>query len=92
MSFQKKITGPLGQVSRRTLPVRKTAIAGALQQAPSTFGPGFQQPIDQSSVGRARSPRQEIRMEKRKFVQIVLALVAALGVGVAIGRFWLFDA
>jgi hypothetical protein len=35
--------------------------------------------------------RQEIRMENRKFaVQIVLALVAALGVGVAIGRFWLF--
>jgi hypothetical protein len=34
--------------------------------------------------------RQEIRMENRKFaVQIVLALVAALGVGVAIGRFWL---
>ena len=34
--------------------------------------------------------RQEIRMENRKFaVQIVLALVAALG-GVAIGRFWLF--
>ena len=33
--------------------------------------------------------RQEIRMENRKFaVQIVL--VAALGVGVAIGRFWLF--
>ena len=32
--------------------------------------------------------RQEIRMENRKFaVQIVLALVAALGVGVAIGRF-----
>jgi hypothetical protein len=31
-------------------------------------------------------------MENRKFVQIVLALVAALGVGVAIGRFWLFDA
>jgi hypothetical protein len=35
--------------------------------------------------------RQEIRMENRKFaVQIVLALVAALGVGAAIGRFWLF--
>jgi hypothetical protein len=35
--------------------------------------------------------RQEIRMENRKFaVQIVLALVASLGVGVAIGRFWLF--
>jgi predicted type IV restriction endonuclease len=35
--------------------------------------------------------RQEIRMENRKFaVQIVLALVAALGAGVAIGRFWLF--
>jgi hypothetical protein len=32
-------------------------------------------------------------MENRKFaVQIVLALVAALGVGVTIGRFWLFDA
>jgi hypothetical protein len=37
--------------------------------------------------------RQEIRMENRKFaVQIVLALVATLGVGVAIGRFWLFHA
>jgi hypothetical protein len=35
--------------------------------------------------------RQEIRMENRKFaVQIVLALVAALGVGVAIGRVSLF--
>jgi hypothetical protein len=32
-------------------------------------------------------------MENRKFaVQIVLALAAALGVGVTIGRFWLFDA
>jgi hypothetical protein len=37
--------------------------------------------------------RQEIRMENRKFaVQMVLALVAALGAGVAIGRFWLFHA
>jgi hypothetical protein len=37
--------------------------------------------------------RQEIRMENRKFaVQLVVALVAALGVGVAIGRFWLFHA
>lgn len=35
--------------------------------------------------------RQEMRMESRKFiVQIALALTAALGVGVAIGRFWLF--
>jgi hypothetical protein len=32
--------------------------------------------------------RQEIRMENR--VQLVLAVAAALGVGVAIGRFWLF--
>jgi hypothetical protein len=37
--------------------------------------------------------RQEIRMENRKFVvQLVLALTAALGVGVALGRFWLFHA
>jgi len=35
--------------------------------------------------------RQEIRMEGRKFaVQAVLAIATALGVGVAIGRFWLF--
>jgi hypothetical protein len=35
--------------------------------------------------------RQELRMENRKFaVQLVLALAAAVGVGVAIGRFWLF--
>lgn len=35
--------------------------------------------------------RQEIRMENRKFVvQIALALTAAVGVGVALGRFWLF--
>ena len=35
--------------------------------------------------------RQEIRMENRKFaVQLVLALTAALAVGVALGRFWLF--
>ena len=35
--------------------------------------------------------RQEIRMENRKFiVQLVLALSAAVGVGVALGRFWLF--
>lgn len=33
--------------------------------------------------------RQEIKMENRKFlVQIVLAIAAAVGVGVAIGRFW----
>jgi hypothetical protein len=37
--------------------------------------------------------RQEIRMENRKFaIQIVLALVAALGAGVAIGRVSLFHA
>lgn len=35
--------------------------------------------------------RQEIKMENRKFVvQAILALTAALGLGVAIGRFWLF--
>ena len=35
--------------------------------------------------------RQELRMENRKFVvQLVLALTAAVGVGVALGRFWLF--
>lgn len=35
--------------------------------------------------------RQEIRMENRKFlVQLVLAAAALLGVGIAIGRFWLF--
>ena len=35
--------------------------------------------------------RQEIRMENRKFaVQLGLALAAAVGVGVALGRFWLF--
>jgi hypothetical protein len=35
--------------------------------------------------------RQEIRMENRKFVvQLVLALAAAVGVGVALGRFWFF--
>lgn len=34
---------------------------------------------------------QEIRMENRKFlVQLVLAITAALGVGIAIGRFALF--
>jgi hypothetical protein len=37
--------------------------------------------------------RQEMKMENRKFVvQLVLALAAAVGVGVAIGRFWLFHA
>jgi hypothetical protein len=35
--------------------------------------------------------RQEIKMENRKFLaQAVLAIAAALGVGIAIGRFWLF--
>lgn len=35
--------------------------------------------------------RQEIRMENRKFVvQALIALAAAIGVGVAIGRFVLF--
>lgn len=35
--------------------------------------------------------RQEIRMENRKFiVQLVIAIAAALGVGIAIGRFVLF--
>jgi hypothetical protein len=35
--------------------------------------------------------RQEIKMENRKFaVQLVLAIATALGVGIAIGRFWLF--
>lgn len=37
--------------------------------------------------------RQEMRMENRKFVvQLILALTAAVGVGVALGRFWLFHA
>lgn len=35
--------------------------------------------------------RQEIKMENRKFlVQLLVGVAAALGVGVAIGRFWLF--
>jgi len=35
--------------------------------------------------------RQEIRMENRKFaVQLLIAAAAILGVGIAIGRFWLF--
>jgi hypothetical protein len=35
--------------------------------------------------------RQEMRRENRKFVvQLILALAAAVGVGVALGRFWLF--
>ena len=34
--------------------------------------------------------RQEIKMENRKFaVRLVVAIAAALGVGIAIGRFWL---
>jgi hypothetical protein len=37
--------------------------------------------------------RQEIKMENRKFIaQVVIAIAAALGVGIAIGRFWLFHA
>jgi hypothetical protein len=37
--------------------------------------------------------RQEMRTENRKFLlQIVLALIAALGAGIALGRFWLFHA
>ena len=35
--------------------------------------------------------RQEIKMENRKFlVQLLIGVAAAVGVGVAIGRFWLF--
>lgn len=35
--------------------------------------------------------RQEIRMENRKFfIQLVLAITAALGVGIALGRFMVF--
>ena len=35
--------------------------------------------------------RQEIRSENRKFLlQVVLALIAALGAGIALGRFRLF--
>jgi hypothetical protein len=35
--------------------------------------------------------RQEIRSENRKFLlQVLLALIAALGAGIALGRFWLF--
>jgi hypothetical protein len=35
--------------------------------------------------------RQEIRTENRKFiVQVTIAAAALLGVGIAIGRFWLF--
>lgn len=37
--------------------------------------------------------RQEMRMESRKFaVQFVLALAAAVGVGIALGRFLVFHA
>jgi hypothetical protein len=35
--------------------------------------------------------RQEIRMENRKFIaQIIIAGAALLGIGIAVGRFWLF--
>ena len=35
--------------------------------------------------------RREIKMENRKFIaQAVIAIAAALGIGIAIGRFWLF--
>jgi hypothetical protein len=35
--------------------------------------------------------RQEIKTENRKFlVQLLIGAAAMLGVGVAIGRFWLF--
>ena len=35
--------------------------------------------------------RQEIKMENRKFlVQLLIGVAAAVAVGVAIGRFWLF--
>jgi hypothetical protein len=35
--------------------------------------------------------RQEIRSENRKFLlQVILALIAALGAGIALGRFRLF--
>lgn len=34
--------------------------------------------------------RQEIKMENRKFlVQLLIGTAAAIGVGIAIGRFWL---
>jgi hypothetical protein len=37
--------------------------------------------------------RQEMRSENRKFLlQVLLALIAALGAGIALGRFWLFHA
>lgn len=37
--------------------------------------------------------RQEIKMENRKFlVQLLIAIAAAVGIGIAIGRFWLFHA
>ena len=37
--------------------------------------------------------RQEIKMENHKFIlQAVVAAAALLGVGIAIGRFWLFHA
>lgn len=35
--------------------------------------------------------RQEIKTDSRKFlVQLLIGTAAAVGVGVAIGRFWLF--
>jgi hypothetical protein len=34
--------------------------------------------------------RQEIRLENRKFImQIIIAITAAIGAGIAIGHFWL---
>lgn len=46
--------------------------------------------IEQNRAATERL-RQEIKMESRKFlVQLLIGLTTAVGVGVAIGRFWLF--
>lgn len=46
--------------------------------------------IEQNRTSTERL-RQEIKTENRKFlVQLLIGLTTAVGVGVAIGRFWLF--
>lgn len=50
----------------------------------------FRSELMQTQIERLR---QEIRMENRKFlVQLLIGTAAAIGVGIAIGRFVLFHA
>ena len=62
--------------------------AGLSEEHARAYAEAFEKAIT-GKTDRERLQR-EIKMENRKFIaQVIIAAAALLGVGIAIGRFWL---